>query len=154
MRSGHFFAITKPCGLGGLLLARFNPAILFISGGGALPFSLANRAARGQPKMEMMLHAGWRAVVLILLGVFLRSIDRRQTYWTFEDTLKPDRMGYCFLFALGEDNARAMGGLCRDRRRLLGCFALYPLPGPEFDYSRVGVRGFAIFDERICGALE
>src|SRR5712664_2360749 len=116
-----------------------QPSFSFLVGV-ALPFSLANRAARGQQKMEMMLHAGWRALVLILLGVFLRSIDRHQTHWTFEDTLSQIGMGYCFLFALGWRPMReqwlAFGVIVVG---YWAAFALYPLPGPEFDYSKVGV---------------
>src|SRR5687767_14369080 len=44
--------------------------------GVALPFSLANRIARGQSLGRAILHAAWRAAALVMLGVFLRSIDR------------------------------------------------------------------------------
>ena len=36
----------------------------------ALPFSIASRMARGQSKRDLALHTLWRALVLILLGVF------------------------------------------------------------------------------------
>jgi len=88
----------------------------------------------------MTLHAFWRAVVLILLGVFLRSINRPLTYWTFEDTLSQIGLGYGVLFLLGMRSMRAqwasLGVI------LVGCwtaFALYPLPAPDFDYTKVGV---------------
>jgi predicted acyltransferase len=48
----------------------------------------------------MLCHAVWRSVVLILLGVFLRSVGRKQTNWTFEDTLSQIGLGYVFLFLL------------------------------------------------------
>ena len=48
---------------------------------------LASGAARGQSRARMTTYALWRAVALILLGVFLRSIGHAKTYWTFEDTL-------------------------------------------------------------------
>ena len=54
----------------------------------------------------MTLHAGWRALLLILLGVFLRSTGRSQTYWTFEDTLSQIGLGYIFLFLLGFRSVR------------------------------------------------
>src|SRR5438552_7543934 len=63
-----------------------QPSFSFLVGV-ALPFSIASRRARGQSPARMTWHAAWRAVVLILLGVFLRSIGRPQVYWTFEDTL-------------------------------------------------------------------
>lgn len=116
-----------------------QPSFSFLVGV-ALPFSLANRLARGQSRMQISLHAWWRALILILLGVFLRSLGAPQTNWTFEDTLTQIGLGYGFLFLLGtrpvRDQWLAFGLL------LVGYFAafvLYPLPGPDFDYARVGV---------------
>jgi len=63
-----------------------QPSFSFLVGT-ALPFSIASRTARGQSFGRMTLHACWRALFLVLLGVFLRSTGRSQTYWTFEDTL-------------------------------------------------------------------
>ena len=116
-----------------------QPSFSFLVGV-ALPFSLASRAARGQSRTRMILHASWRALLLILLGVFLRSIGAHQTNWTFEDTLTQIGLGYVALFLLGFRPAReqwAAVGLI-----LAGywaAFALYPLPGPDFDYGKVGV---------------
>jgi heparan-alpha-glucosaminide N-acetyltransferase len=116
-----------------------QPLFSFIVGV-ALPFSLASRIARGQSRAQLALHTVWRAVALILLGIFLRSVDRPQTYWTFEDTLTQIGLGYCFLVLLGFRSLRTqwiMFGLL-----LVGfweAFALYPLPGPDFDYAKVGV---------------
>jgi heparan-alpha-glucosaminide N-acetyltransferase len=115
-----------------------QPSFSFLVGV-ALPFSLASRAARGQLRTLMTLHAAWRALVLVLLGVFLRSIGAHQTYWTLEDTLSQIGLGYVALFLLGFRPVReqwAALGLI-----LLGywaAFALYPLPGPDFDYGKVG----------------
>jgi len=46
-----------------------------------------------------------------------------------------------FLFLLGFVSARtlALGRLCNHRNRLLGFFALHPLPGEDFNYPAVGV---------------
>src|SRR5438552_14785682 len=60
-----------------------QPSFSFLVGV-ALPFSLARRASEGQPEWQRTLHAFWRALVLVLLGVFLRSTHHPQTYWTFE----------------------------------------------------------------------
>ncbi|HWH70622.1 MAG TPA: hypothetical protein VNT26_14635, partial [Candidatus Sulfotelmatobacter sp.] len=116
-----------------------QPSFSFLVGV-ALPFSLASRATRGQSRRRMFGHALGRALLLILLGVFLRSVGRSQTYWTFEDTLSQIGLGYGVLFLLGMRPVReqwlALG-------LILGgywaAFALYPLPGPEFDYAKVGV---------------
>src|ERR1035437_175363 len=77
-----------------------QPSFSFLVGV-ALPFSLASRAARGQSRTRMTFHAAWRSLVLILLGVFLRSIGAHQTNWTFEDTLSQIGLGYVVLFLLG-----------------------------------------------------
>ena len=116
-----------------------QPSFSFLVGV-ALPFSLASRAARGQSRSRMTWHAAWRALVLVLLGVFLRSVGRSQINWTFEDTLSQIGLGYVFLFVLG---LRPM----RDQWLALGlvlvgywtAFALYPLPSAGFEYAKVGV---------------
>src|ERR1700709_703074 len=72
--------------VGCVLHDMIQPSFSFLVGV-AMPFSLARRAAEGQPQWQRTLHAFWRALVLVLLGVFLRSIGRGQTNWTFEDTL-------------------------------------------------------------------
>src|SRR5262249_20455342 len=63
-----------------------QPSFSFLVGV-ALPFSIASRRAKGQSPGRMTAHAAWRALVLVFLGVFLRSMSHKQTYFTFEDTL-------------------------------------------------------------------
>src|ERR1035438_8874059 len=77
-----------------------QPSFSFLVGV-VLPFSLASRAARGQSRWQMTGHAVVRAIILILLGVVLRSINAGHIRWTFEDTLSQIGMGYVFLFLLG-----------------------------------------------------
>jgi predicted acyltransferase len=116
-----------------------QPSFSFLVGV-ALPFSLASRKARGQSQARMTLHACWRAIALILLGVFLRSVGRPQTYWTFEDTLSQIGLGYVFLFLLGQRPARDQWiGLGIIVIGYWAAFALFPLPGSDFDYAAVGV---------------
>jgi predicted acyltransferase len=89
----------------------------------------------------MFLHAVWRSFLLIALGVFLRSVHRPQTYFTFEDVLSQIGLGYTFLFLLGWiRNWRVH--LAAALLILFGywaAFALYPLPPAGFDYQSVGV---------------
>ena len=116
-----------------------QPSFSFLVGV-ALPFSLAARMARGQSLLQMRLHAFWRALVLVLLGVFLRSLGAPQTYWTFEDTLTQIGLGYGFLFLLGSQPARVQWSALA--AILIGywlAFAAYPPPGAAFDKSSVGV---------------
>jgi predicted acyltransferase len=88
----------------------------------------------------MLGHAVRRALILILLGIFLRSLWSRQTSFTFEDTLTQIGLGYVFLFLLGFTRVRTqvvtlvLIVIC-----FWAAFALYPAPGPQFDYTRVGV---------------
>jgi len=116
-----------------------QPSFTFMVGV-ALPFSIASRIARGHNVTFLNLHALWRSFLLVLLGVFLRSMDRSQTYFTFEDTLSQIGFGYFFLFLLGFRSiwaqVSALGAI------LVGywaAFAIYPLPAPGFDPTTVGV---------------
>lgn len=116
-----------------------QPSFSFLVGA-ALPFSIASRVARGQSMPQMTLHAFWRAAVLIFLGVFLRSIGAGQTYWTFEDTLSQIGLGYGFLFLLGFRPVREQWmAVAILLAGYWAAFALYPLPGPDFNYARVDV---------------
>ena len=116
-----------------------QPSFTFLVGV-ALPYSIASRVAKGQSFRDMAIHAFKRALILIFLGIFLRSMHRSQTYFTFEDTLTQIGLGYFFLFLLG---------FAKPRTQLITltvllaaywlAFVLYPLPGPDFDYTAVGV---------------
>jgi len=77
-----------------------QPSFSFLVGV-ALPFSLAARAARGQSRGAMAVHALWRSAVLVALGIFLRSVGKPMTNFTFEDTLTQIGLGYPALFWLG-----------------------------------------------------
>jgi len=116
-----------------------QPAFSFLVGA-AMPFSIASRTAKGQRFGRMLLHAVWRSVALMLLGIFLRSMERPTTYWTFEDTLTQIGMGYTFLFLLAF--ARLRTQVIVFTAILVAfwtAFVLYPAPGPGFDYTQVGV---------------
>ncbi len=116
-----------------------QPAFSFLVGA-ALPFSIASRKMKGQSFGTMLAHAARRALILIFLGIFLRSQWSRQTYFTFEDTLTQIGLGYVFLFLLGFTRVRTQVVtfvlilIC-----FWAAFALYPAPGPHFDYATVGV---------------
>ncbi|MDP8243203.1 MAG: DUF5009 domain-containing protein [Candidatus Hinthialibacter antarcticus] len=116
-----------------------QPSFSFMVGV-ALPFSIASRLKKEQSWLQMNLHAVWRAVLLISIGIFLRSLHSSQTYFTFEDTLTQIGLGYWFLFLLGFTSLRAQIGVLG--ALLFGywlAFALYPLPPAGFDTTSVGV---------------
>jgi predicted acyltransferase len=116
-----------------------QPSFSFLVGV-ALPYSIRSRQRKGAGFPKMLAHTIWRSFLLIALGIFLRSINHTQTYYTFEDTLTQIGLGYTFLFLLAfrptRDQWIAFGAI------LFGywlAWALYPLPGPNFNYAAVGV---------------
>lgn len=116
-----------------------QPSFSFLVGV-ALPYSVASRATQGHSFGTQFGRALRRSLILILLGIFLRSTHAEQTNFTFEDTLTQIGLGYPFLFLLGHTKTRATWvafGLILFVYWL--AFVLYPAPGPAFDYSAVGV---------------
>jgi heparan-alpha-glucosaminide N-acetyltransferase len=116
-----------------------QPSFSFLVGV-ALPYSIASRMAKGSSFGKMMAHTLWRSLLLVWLGIFLRSQRGPIPNYTFEDTLTQIGLGYTFLFLLGFVRERwqwvAFGAI------LTGywlAWALYPLPGPGFDYRAVGL---------------
>lgn len=116
-----------------------QPSFSFLVGV-ALPYSIASRLAKGGTFGKLFGHALWRSLLLVALGIFLRSTHSQQTNFTFEDTLTQIGLGYPFLFVLGFRPPRwqwialgvVLGGYWL-------AWALYPAPGPGFDYQAVGV---------------
>lgn len=76
-----------------------QPAFLFIVGV-AMPFSYARRAAAGEGPFQRTIHALFRALVLILLGVFLASTTSQLTNWTFVEALSQIGLGYFFAYLI------------------------------------------------------
>ncbi len=116
-----------------------QPSFSFLVGV-ALPYSIASRMRRGGTFERMFVHAVWRSLLLAALGIFLRSMQGPITNFTFEDTLTQIGCGYPFLFLLGFRSPKwqwgAFGAI------LFGywlAWALYPAPGPHFNYPAVGV---------------
>ena len=130
---------THAAWIGCSLHDLIQPSFSFLVGV-ALPFSLANRATRGESRSRMTWHAAWRALALVLLGVFLRSVGKLQTNWTFDDTLSQIGLGYFFLFLLGFRSLRTHWiSFVLILVGYWALFALHPLPVPDFDYAKVGV---------------
>jgi predicted acyltransferase len=116
-----------------------QPGFSFLVGV-ALPYSIASRMARGASAGRLFAHALWRALLLIALGVFLRSTHAPQTYFTFEDTLSQIGLGYPILCFLGLRAPCwqwiALGTI------LVGywlAWAIYPVADAQFDWQSVGV---------------
>ena len=76
-----------------------QPSFMFMVGV-AMPFSYAKRLTRGDSYGKMLLHASFRSVALILLGVFLESTSGPVTRWSFVCVLSQIGLGYLFVFLL------------------------------------------------------
>jgi len=76
-----------------------QPGFSFLVGV-AVPYSIASRIAKGGTFGKMFAHALWRSLLLIALGIFLRSLRGPITNYTFEDTLTQIGLGYPLLFLL------------------------------------------------------
>ncbi len=116
-----------------------QPGFTFLAGV-SLPYSLASRLRKGEPFRRMLLHTVWRSLVLIALGIFLRSTAGPITYFTFEDTLTQIGLGYTFAFLLAFVRPRWQWiSLAAILFFYWLAWALYPAPGPAFDWAAVGV---------------
>ena len=116
-----------------------QPAFSFLAGA-SLPFSIASRRAKGESFGRMLRHAIRRSLILVFLGIFLRSMGSPRTYWTFEDTLTQIGLGYTLLFLLAFASRRVQVGVFVAILVLFwAAFAIYPAPPATFDYAAVGV---------------
>ena len=116
-----------------------QPAFTFLVGV-ALPYSIASRQRKGQPFSRQLVHTMVRSLLLIALGIILRSAYIQHPNFTFEDTLTQIGLGYTFAFLLA---------YCPPKWQWTAfaailfaywlAWALYPAPGPDFNYSAVGV---------------
>ena len=76
-----------------------QPSFMFLVGV-AVPYSLTRREAEGESTAKLARHVLTRAVVLILLGIFLSSVGQPVTNFTFMNVLTQIGLGYPFLFLL------------------------------------------------------
>jgi len=116
-----------------------QPGFTFLAGV-SLPYSIASRKRRGESFPLMLFHVMWRSLVLIALGIFLRSTAGPITYFTFEDTLTQIGLGYTFAFLLAFVKPRWQWiSLAAILFGYWFAWALYPAPGPNFLWASVGV---------------
>ncbi len=79
-------------------------------------------------------------LLLVALGILLRSVNQPQTNFTFTDTLGQIGLGYPLLFFLGLRSQRVQWvALVVLLIGYWGAFALYPAPATDFDYQSVAV---------------
>jgi len=116
-----------------------QPSFMFMVGV-AMAYSYAKRKDRGDSRFRTWTHVVTRALVLVLLGVFLSSQWSDQTNWVFANVLCQIGLGYLFVYLLLD--RRLAVQLAVAVLILVGwwlAFFLYPQPGPDFDYASVGI---------------
>ncbi len=116
-----------------------QPSFTFLVGV-VLPFSMNSRRNNGATLKSLLIHTIKRSLILIFLGIFLRSMSSSQTNFTFEDTLTQIGLGYTFLVLLGFYSQRIQ--IAALFIILFGywlAFAFYPLPDASFNYAAAGV---------------
>ncbi len=101
-----------------------QPSFMFMVGV-SLVYSCHARQRRGHSFAQMLAHAIFRSLFLILLGVFLRSLGRESTNWTFEDVVTQIGLGYVPLFLLW--HARRRIQIAVFAAILIGTWALFVL---------------------------
>ena len=112
-----------------------QPSFMFMVGM-SMAYSYLSRERQGQSYTRMLGHAIYRAIVLILLGVFLRSLDKNSIYWTFEDVITQIGLGYVFLFLLWKRAWQVQLACAFGLLFLYWClFAFWPLPDDSFQYG-------------------
>ncbi len=134
-----------------------QPAFMFMVGV-AMPFSYRRRESQGQKSWTRHIHAFIRALVLVLLGVFLSSTDRPQTNWIFPNVLCQIGLGYLFTYALL--GCRWYWQTTAITAILVGYWALFYFnpPNPDYDFAAVLTEYPTVIDHvedvEVPGAIE
>ena len=116
-----------------------QPSFMFLVGV-ALPFSLANRAARGQSDFRLFVHAVFRSFLLIVLAIIHSSDRSTGTNIIFTNVLAQIGLGYPFLFLIAL--AKPRWHWVAFTAILVGYwafFAMQPLPAGDYLWASVGV---------------
>ena len=111
-----------------------QPAFMFMVGV-AMPYSHASRVAKGQSFFRISAHVVYRALILVLLGVFLSSNWSQNTNFSFVNVLTQIGLGYVFVYLLV---GRAWTIQLAAALLVLGgywfLFYQYPAPPPDLNY--------------------
>ena len=114
-----------------------QPAFMFMVGT-AMAYSARKRDALGEPRWKQWVHAFIRAIVLILLGVFLSSMGTKQTHWEFPNVLAQIGLGYVFVFATVR--WKWWGQVAAIATILIGTWTAFFMhtPSENYDFAAVG----------------
>jgi predicted acyltransferase len=128
------------------------PSFCFLVGV-SLPFSIARRQAQGAAPHALWRHALIRSFLLITLGLGNAALHARQMIvYPFDWILPQIGLAYPALFWLAFKPSRIVW--ISIVVILVVCwlaFALYPIPGQDFDYERVGVSQAWLQDHGLKG---
>lgn len=114
-----------------------QPGFCFLVGT-ALTLSIARRLAQGQDARERAMHAFNRALLLVLLGLFIFSLHSMPLI--FVDTLAQIGLAYLPAYILaGRSNRILWIAFSVILVVSWMAFVIYPVPDASFDYSKVGV---------------
>lgn len=106
-----------------------QPSFMFMVGA-SMAYSYAKRQSQGHSYARMCCHAFSRALILILLSVFLISTSQSQTDWAFTNVLAQIGLGYGFLFLLWKRSPTVQAvAAVAILLVVCGMFELYPNPG-------------------------
>jgi predicted acyltransferase len=76
-----------------------QPSFMFMVGV-AMPYSIASRRTCGDSEPKIIAHVLYRAVILVLLAIFLTSNWSKRTEFVFTNVLAQIGLGYAFLYLL------------------------------------------------------
>jgi heparan-alpha-glucosaminide N-acetyltransferase len=126
-----------------------QPAFMFMVGV-SMPFSFRRRAVEGHSGWRRTAHALWRAIVLVLLGVFLSSNWASQTNWVFVNVLSQIGLGYLFVYLLMQTRYYVqLAAFVLILVGYWGFFFAYP-PSANYDYQSVGASENTVFEGRFA----
>ncbi len=123
-----------------------QPSFMFMVGV-SMAYSYSSRQKRGDTFAQLFRHAAVRAIMLVLLGIFLRSLDSTETNWTLEDVVSQIGLGYVPLFLVWSRGKRIQ--LIAAVIILIFSWALYaawPLPSLNYDWrANQAIEHFTCF---------
>lgn len=118
-----------------------QPSFMFMVGV-SMAYSYSKRKRLGHSYPRMLGHAMWRSIVLILLSIFLMSIGKKETEWTFMNVLAQIGLGYPFLFLLWDRSpwVQALAAVLI-LAGTAAAYETYPYAGIDLEYGapEVGV---------------
>lgn len=128
------------------------PSFCFLVGV-SLPFSITRRLAQGARRRDLWRHAVTRSIALMGLGLAIAALHAREMIvYPFDWILPQIGLAYPALFWLAFKPSRT--AWISVIVIVVVCwlaFALYPLPGADFDYERVGVSPSWLQDHGLKG---